>query len=215
MLLKVLQNCNWKLCLYTPQKHNLLFKLLFFKIDLQFIELNICKWKTKFASHKQYSFVPLFSRNVRRGIYKPKYREVFFKSSNEVVPKNLFSSMYLIATTFFNECFFPFDNWKTLFLVKIYCNPKMFFNLDVRLVIFPMSGNNTVQTWDFVDPRFSSWGSDGASLSSTVFSLKNYCETWNKWFCVVFPKSLSFPAFWLEKNQRGNSWEKKLPGYIN
>ena len=117
--------------------------------------------------------------------------------------------MYLIATTFFNECFFPFDNWKTLFLVKIYCNPKMFFNLDVRLVIFPMSGNNTVQTWGFVDPRFSSWGSDGASLSSTVFSLKNYCETWNKWFCVVFPKSLSFPAFWLEKNQRANSWENE------
>ena len=44
---------------------------------------------------------------------------------------------------------------------------------------------------------------------------QNYCETWNKWFCDLFPKSLSFPAFGLEKNQSVNSWEKKLTGYIN
>ena len=189
--------------LYTPQKHNLHFKLLFFKIDLQFIELNICKWKTKFASHKQSLFVPLFSRNVRRGTYKPKYREVFFKSSNVVVPKKLFSSMYLIATTFFNECIFPFDNWNTLFLVKIYCNPKMFFNLDVRLVIFPMSGNNTVQTWDFVDPRFSSWDSDGASLSSTVLSLKIIVKHETNDFVLSFQKVCPFPPFdWRKIKER-------------
>ena len=44
---------------------------------------------------------------------------------------------------------------------------------------------------------------------------QNYCETWNKWFCDLFPRSLSFPAFGLEKNQSVNSWEKKLTGYIN
>ena len=44
---------------------------------------------------------------------------------------------------------------------------------------------------------------------------QNYCETWNKWFCDLFPRNLSFPAFGLEKNQSVNSWEKKLTGYIN
>ena len=44
---------------------------------------------------------------------------------------------------------------------------------------------------------------------------QNYCETWNKWFCDLFPRSLSFPAFGLEKNQSVYSWEKKLTGYIN
>ena len=44
---------------------------------------------------------------------------------------------------------------------------------------------------------------------------QNYCEAWNKWFCDLFPRSLSFPAFGLEKNQSVNSWEKKLTGYIN
>ena len=44
---------------------------------------------------------------------------------------------------------------------------------------------------------------------------QNNCETWNKWFCDLFPRSLSFPAFGLEKNQSVNSWEKKLTGYIN
>ena len=44
---------------------------------------------------------------------------------------------------------------------------------------------------------------------------QNNCETWNKWFCDLFPRSLSFPAFGLEKNQSVYSWEKKLTGYIN
>ena len=81
---------------------------------------------------------------------------------------------------------------------------------ETRLVFFPMSGYNTFKTLDFADLRFSFWSSEGVPVSTTVFLWKNYFETWNKWFCVLLPKSLSFFVFWLEKNQRANSWEKKL-----
>ena len=41
-----------------------------------------------------------------------------------------------------------------------------------RLVIFPMSGNNTFETSDFADLRFSFWSSEGVSHSPTVFLFK-------------------------------------------
>ena len=49
-----------------------------------------------------------------------------------------------------------------------------------RLVIFPMSGNNTFETSDFADPHFSIRNNDGGQFSSTRFLWKKYCETWNK-----------------------------------
>ena len=84
-----------------------------------------------------------------------------------------------------------------------------------RLVISPMSGSNNFETSDFADLRFSLWSNVGAPPSPTVSYGVNYCRTLNKWFCVILPKGVAFPSFWLEKNQRANSWEKKLIGYTN
>ena len=41
-----------------------------------------------------------------------------------------------------------------------------------RLVIFPMSGNNTFETSDFADPHFSFRNCDGGLFSPTMFLWK-------------------------------------------
>ena len=42
------------------------------------------------------------------------------------------SNVYVIGTTCFDECFcIPFDNWKTLLLIKVCCCPFSFFNRHV------------------------------------------------------------------------------------
>ena len=64
------------------------------------------------------------------------------------------------------------------------------------LVIFPMPGNNSFETQNFADPRFSFGNNQGASLSPECSFEKNYCEIWNKWFRILFPKRFYlFPPF--------------------
>ena len=88
--------------------------------------------------------------------------------------------------------------------------PQVYSGLPVS--VFPMSGNNTLETSDFADP---------ASLFEAVRvrrSLpqcpygKHYCET--NYFVFSLSKEFFFSAFWLKKNQRLNSQEKKLPRCI-
>ena len=85
----------------------------------------------------------LLSRNIKR-IHTDQIIAMFcdsiwkvttHKPSNAAVAKNFFSSVQVIATNFFN---FPFDDRKTLFIIKIYCDPDIFFNCDV-LVFFETS----------------------------------------------------------------------------
>ena len=53
-----------------------------------------------------------------------------FKS--RAVAKNLFSSAYIVGTTFFDKCFFiPFNSWKALFLIKVYLYPEVLFNRHI------------------------------------------------------------------------------------
>ena len=50
-------------------------------------------------------------------------------------------------------------------------------NCRNRLVIFPMSGNNTFETSDFADQRFSFRNRDGGVFSPTMFHGRKYCVT--------------------------------------
>ena len=62
-----------------------------------------------------------------------------------------------------------------------------------RLVIFPMSGNNTFETSDFADRRFSFRKHDGGLLSPTMFLWKKILRT----------KSFSFPEIANKSNFLG------------
>ena len=67
-----------------------------------------------------------------------------------------------------------------------------------RLVIFPMSGNNTFETPDFADLRFSFWSSEGTSLSPTVFLLQNMKQM----FLCSLPKEFVCSRFFtVEKSK--------------
>ena len=57
-----------------------------------------------------------------------------------------------------------------------------------------MSGNNTFETSDFADRRFSSRNSDGGVFSPTMFLWKKIlCNMKQKIIYFFFRKSLSFP----------------------
>ena len=101
------------------------FQTTIFRAKFTFwpIKLNTYMQEIKFTSHKLYLFGLLFSINVKEHSYRPKYTLSFsicpnlndsqtFKSSS---CKKIFSSVYVIDATCFDECFFvPCDNWKTL-----------------------------------------------------------------------------------------------------
>ena len=50
--------------------------------------------------------------------------------------------------------------------------------------IFPMSRNNTFETSDFADPRFSFWSCEGVSLSATVFLWKKLLRNMKQMFSI-------------------------------
>ena len=116
-------------------------------------------WKTKSSSYKQYLFGLHFSRNAmnslcfsrREGqintVYKKKTK-VYYKSFYPVcketphrplkvaAAKKYFSSVHIIDTTCFDECFLIFilgDNLKTLFFTQIYCYPEVWYNHTMLL----------------------------------------------------------------------------------
>ena len=72
-------------------------------------------------------------------VYRSEYIQVFLlclKSNNIQTLKcsswkNFFSTVYIICKLGLMNIFIPFDNWKTLFLIKVYCYPIGFFNHHV------------------------------------------------------------------------------------
>ena len=77
------------------------------------IKLKIYMKKTNFTSHKQYLLGLLFSRNAKEShtdqsilqcFYSP-LKERTHKPAKETAAKNVFSSVYVIGTTYFVECF--------------------------------------------------------------------------------------------------------------
>ena len=74
-----------------------------------------------------------------------------------------------------------------------------------RLAIFPMSRNYTFETSYFTDLRFWQRGCDALFHNDHMEKIITKQTISNDF---VFN---SFSSFWLEKTQRGNSWEKKLP----
>ena len=82
-----------------------------------------------------------------------------------------------------------------------------------RLVIFPMFRNNSFETSDFADPRFSFWKQRWYfALSHRVLMEKFIVKQKQMISCFL---SKEFFFFRLEKNQRANSWGKKFPRCIN
>ena len=71
-------------------------------------------WEIKFTSHKHYLCGRLFSRNAKKTQTDQVHTLKVFYSVQ------IFSSVYIIDITCFEECFFiPCDNWKTLFFMKV------------------------------------------------------------------------------------------------
>ena len=54
------------------------------------------------------------------------------------VAKIVFSSVYVIGTTCFDECFSFHDNWKTLLLIKIYRFTEVFVTAMLILSLKPV-----------------------------------------------------------------------------
>ena len=77
------------------------------KFTLWHIRLNIYILKTKFSSHNQYLFGLLFSRNAKetRKLCYSVWKETSHKPLKVAAAKKSFPSVYIIATTCFDECF--------------------------------------------------------------------------------------------------------------
>ena len=71
-----------------------------------------------------------------------------------------------------------------------------------RLAIFPMSGNNTFETSDFSDLRFSFLSSEGVSHSPTVFLWKKLLQNMKQIFSCSLSKEFVFSCLLtVEKEQ--------------
>ena len=68
-----------------------------------------------------------------------------------------------------------------------------------RLVIFPLSGNNTFGRSDFADLRFSLWNSEGVSHSPTVFMEKIIAKRETNAFVFSIQRVCLFPPFYCRK----------------
>ena len=131
------------------------------------------------------------------------------KMKQNIWPKVGWIQNQVIASSTWSSHFF-YLSWNmelNFFLLTLSCFPLFFARFQDLL---------TLARVRFVRAYASVSGAARMPCSHPrCFYGQNYCETWNKWFCDLFPRSLSFPAFGLEKNQSVNSWEKKLTGYIN
>ena len=118
---KDLRSYKRKLFLCNRRKHKQHFKLLFLqnKLTLYHINGNIFLWKTKFSSHKQHSFVSLFTRNLKRI-----HTDLLCLKSNDTqtfqcssCKKPFFQCVCYWCNLLRWMCFSYFDNW-TIFSVK-------------------------------------------------------------------------------------------------
>ena len=62
----------------------------------------------------------------------------------------------------------------------------------LRLVIFPMSGNNTFETSNFADLHFSFWSSEGVPLSPTVFLRSKLLRNMKRMILCFVTKEFAF-----------------------
>ena len=146
--------------------------------------------KNKFISHKQYLFGLLFSGNPKKDYTDwSSYTTSFFTLSEMKQLTNLQKhgscekQLHVVGTSCFDNYFLvPYDNWKALLFVKVYCYPDVLFNryflafVEVRITYFISSilirqlkrnANTKVRKWSchishllnfynyFDEPRFS------------------------------------------------------------
>ena len=118
LILKELQNYERKLLLCPPQKQaktqsTFLSAVFHNKVTVCYIKSNTYIQKTKFTSHKEYLFSLLPSRNARKTHADQSIPHAFslcLKRNNPqtlkvAAAKTLFSSVYVIGTTCYDECF--------------------------------------------------------------------------------------------------------------
>ena len=82
--------------------------------------------KNKFASHRQYLFSLLTSRNTRKTQTNQSILQFFYSLLKETIHKTskitaakMFSPVYLLLVGLWWNCFIPCDDWKTLFNILL------------------------------------------------------------------------------------------------
>ena len=79
-------------------------------------------------------------------------------------------------------------------VIWIYYWSVYFVSLYSRLVIFPTPGNNSFETSDFADQRFSFRNRDGGLFSPTIFLWKKILHNMKQMIIhIFFTKSFSLP----------------------
>ena len=73
-----------------------------------------------------------------------------------------------------------------------------------RLVIFPMSGNNTFGRSDFADLRFSFWSSEGVSHTPTVFLWKKLLRNVKQMRLCSLCKGFVFSCLFTVEKSKSN-----------
>ena len=118
------------------RKHNKYFKLLFFKNNLHFVTSNQIsiyrKQNLSLTSSIYLDFLPL---EMQKRLKHNKVYHTFFyfvwkgtthKSLKPAATKTLFSVMYVLGITCFDNAFILCDNWKTLLFIKNYRYSEIF-----------------------------------------------------------------------------------------
>ena len=77
------------------------------------------------------------------------------------------------------------------------------------LLIFPMSGNNTFETSDFTDPRFSLCSSEGTLLFPIGSLWKEFIAKQKQVISCVLSKEFSCTCFMTAENSK-NKYLKKV-----
>ena len=111
------------------------------------IKPNIYIQKTKFASYKQYLFRLLTTRNSKKDSNRLRCIKRFLTLSKEKRPKNLykwqpqnlFSSVYVIGTTCFNECILFYCPYKMVWRTLITsCYKELINSLTKWLMLYQL-----------------------------------------------------------------------------
>ena len=128
-LLKELWNCNLILnCFFSKENYTLAHKTKYLHMEI------------KFSSYKQYLFDLLLPRNTKKThtdqsilqtvllFLEGNVSQTFNSSScRNVFPKCVYHWYNLLWWMFFIPC----ENWKTLFFIKIYRYPEVWYNRHV------------------------------------------------------------------------------------
>lgn len=148
------------------------------------VKLTTYTKKNKFTSHRQYS-LGLCSQEIRRSLTQIRYttQSEMKQLTNLQKHGSCEKQLHVVGTSCFDNYFLiPYDNWKALLFVKVYCYPDVLFNryvlafVEVRITYFISSilirqlkrnANTKVRKWSchishllnfynyFDEPRFS------------------------------------------------------------